>query len=81
MTSASPVPGAALDLLPAGRLPGEFSWAAADTRIARALAARRGRRRRGGQVVTPRVRELVTGLLRAWDGRPPGRAGPGPMKR
>jgi len=73
MTSGSPVPGAALDMLPDAQLPEEFSWAAGDSRIAAALAgAVAAIEDAVVEVVTPPVRELVAGRLRGWDGRPLG---------
>ena len=73
MTSASPVPGASLDMLPDAQLPAEFSWAAGDSRIAATLAgAAAAVEDAAAQVVTPPVRELVAGRLRSWDGRPLG---------
>jgi alkylhydroperoxidase/carboxymuconolactone decarboxylase family protein YurZ len=73
MTSASPVPGASLDMLPDAQLPEEFSWAAGDSRIAAALAgAAAAVEDAAAQVVTPPVRELVAGQLRSWDGLPLG---------
>jgi len=77
MTSGSPAPGAALDMLPDARLPEELSWAAGDSRIAAALAgAAAAIEDSAAEVVMPPVRELVAGRLRGWDGRPlgPGRA-------
>jgi AhpD family alkylhydroperoxidase len=73
MTSATATPGDSLDLLPQAQLPGEFSWAAGHSGIAGALAgAAAAAEDAAAQVVTPPVRELVTGRLRNWDGRPPG---------
>jgi hypothetical protein len=73
MTSASPDPGASLEMLPDAQLPEEFSWAAGNSRIAAALAgAAAAIDEAAATVVTPPVRELVTGLLRSWDGLPPG---------
>lgn len=71
MTSASPVPGASLEPLPEAKLPEEFSWAAGDSRIAATLAgAVAAVEDAAAQVVTTPVRDLVTGRLRTWDGRP-----------
>jgi len=73
MVSARPVPGASLELLPDAPLPGEFSWAAGDSRIAAALGgAAAAIEEAAAQVVTPPVRELVAGRLRSWDGVAPG---------
>jgi len=73
MTSATPVPGDSLELLPDAPLPGEFSWAARDSRIAAALGgAAAAIEEAAAQVITPPVRELVAARLRTWDGRPPG---------
>jgi alkylhydroperoxidase/carboxymuconolactone decarboxylase family protein YurZ len=73
MVSPRPVPGDSLELLPAGTLPGELSWAARDARIAAAFgAAAAAIEEAADGVVTPPVRELVAGRLRSWDGRPPG---------
>lgn len=73
MTSAKAVPGAALDLLSAAELPAEFSWAAGDSRIAATLAgAAAAIEEAAAGVITPPVRELVTGRLGSWDGQPPG---------
>ncbi len=82
MTTPRPVPGASLEFLPDAALPAEFSWAARDSRIAAALGgAAAAIEEAAAQVVTPPVRELVAGRLRTWDGLPPARAGPGPMRR
>ena len=73
MTSANAVPGASLDPLPDARLPEEFSWAAGDSRIAATLAGAAALvEDAAAQVVTTPVRELVTGRLRTWKGRPLG---------
>jgi alkylhydroperoxidase family enzyme len=73
MTSSKPVPGDSLELLPDAPLPGEFSWAAGDSRIAAALGgAAAAIEEAAAQVVTPAVRDLLAGRLGAWDGRPPG---------
>jgi alkylhydroperoxidase/carboxymuconolactone decarboxylase family protein YurZ len=72
MTSASPVPGASLDALPDAQLPEEFSWAAGDPRIAGTLAGAAAAIEDAAQVIPMPVRELVTGRLRTWDGRPLG---------
>jgi AhpD family alkylhydroperoxidase len=73
MVSGTPVPGAALDLLPEAPLPGEFVWAAGESRVATALArAAAAIEQAGEQVVPARIREFVTEKLSQWDGRPPG---------
>jgi alkylhydroperoxidase family enzyme len=73
MTSAKPVPGDSLELLPDAPLPDEFSWAAGDSRIAAALGgAVAAIEEAAAEVVTSPVRELVTSRLGAWDGRPQG---------
>jgi Carboxymuconolactone decarboxylase family len=73
MTTTSPVPGASLELLPDAHLPGEFSWAAGDARIAATLAgAAAAVQDAAAKVVTPPVRELVADRLRTWDGQPQG---------
>jgi hypothetical protein len=77
MTSASPAPGASLELLPDAQLPTEFSWAAGDSRIAAALAGAAAAIDAAAldgttPVVTAPVRELVTGRLGSWDGQSPG---------
>jgi hypothetical protein len=77
MTTTSPVPGASLELLPDAQLPGEFSWAAGDARIAATLAgAAAAVEDAAAKVVTPPVRELVADRLRTWDGQPQGSKGP-----
>ena len=73
MTSAKAVPGDSLELLPAAPLPAEFSWAAADSRIAAALGgAAAAIEEAAADVITQPVRDLVTGRLNSWDGRQPG---------
>jgi hypothetical protein len=73
MTTTSPVPGASLELLPDAKLPGEFSWAAGDPRIAATLAgAAAAVEDAAARVVTPPVRELIADRLRTWDGQPQG---------
>jgi alkylhydroperoxidase/carboxymuconolactone decarboxylase family protein YurZ len=70
MTSAKAVPGASLDLLPDAKLPDEFSWAAGDSRIAKALAgAAAAIDEAAAPAVTPPVRELLAARLGGWDGR------------
>jgi AhpD family alkylhydroperoxidase len=71
------VPGAGLDVLPAGAegdlTDGERAWTGGAPHFAAALAAAvalvEGAGRRS---VPPAVRDLVTARLAAWDGRPPG---------
>jgi alkylhydroperoxidase family enzyme len=73
MTSAKAAPGDSLELVPDAPLPAEFSWAAGDPRIAAALGgAAAAIEEAAAGVVTQPVRELVTGRLDAWDGRPQG---------
>ena len=66
MTTTSPVPGASLELLPDAQLPGEFSWAAGDARIAATLAGA------AAAVEDAAAKELVADRLRTWDGQPQG---------
>jgi alkylhydroperoxidase family enzyme len=73
MTSPAPVPGASLDLLPDAPLPDDFSWAAGDARIAKALAgAAAAVEEAAAELVAKPVRELVAARLGTWDGRPQG---------
>jgi AhpD family alkylhydroperoxidase len=73
MTAPSPVPGAALDLLPAAPLPAEFSWAAGQPHVATALArAAAAIDAIGGQVIPEPARALVLDRLAGWDGRAQG---------
>ena len=77
MVAPSPVPGAALDLLPDAPLPAEFSWAAGTPPVAAAFArAAAAIDAAGNRAVPPRVRELLLGMLNGWNGQPmgPGRA-------
>jgi alkylhydroperoxidase family enzyme len=65
--------GTALGLLPEAPLPDEFSWAAAQPRVAEALARSAAAiDAAAAPVVRPAVRELVAQELAAWDGRPAG---------
>lgn len=66
-------PGASLGLLPAAALPEDLSWAAADPCVAGALARGAAAIEAAGRRSVPEpVRELVTGRLAEWDGRPVG---------
>ncbi|GGP92395.1 carboxymuconolactone decarboxylase family protein [Streptomyces melanogenes] len=69
-----PAPGRSLDLLPAAALPVDLAWAAdGPAHIARAFAQAAAVIDAAGERSVPdRVRELVLGALRVWDGAPPG---------
>jgi hypothetical protein len=73
MVAPSPVPGASLDLLPDASLPAEYSWAAAESPVAAALArAAAAVDGAGSRTIPEPVRELVLERLRDWDGKPQG---------
>jgi AhpD family alkylhydroperoxidase len=73
MVSASPAPGAALDLLPDAPLPAGFSWAAGAPHVAAAFGrAAAVIEEAGERAVPPRVREFVLDALDGWNGQPPG---------
>ncbi|MFE4515794.1 carboxymuconolactone decarboxylase family protein [Kitasatospora sp. NPDC056783] len=70
---AASAPGTSLSLLPAAPLPPDLDWAAADPRIADALA--RGTaavERVGTELVPDPVREAVAAETARWDGTDPG---------
>ncbi|WP_412543677.1 carboxymuconolactone decarboxylase family protein [Longispora sp. K20-0274] len=66
-------PGAALDLLPAAKLPDDLRWAADRPTVAEAFARGAAAIEAAGEHAVPdRVRELVLNRLAAWDGTPLG---------
>jgi AhpD family alkylhydroperoxidase len=66
-------PATSLSLLPAAPLPPDLGWAAADPRIAEALARSTAAVEQVADAVVPeRVRALVDAELARWDGRDPG---------
>ncbi|MFE7558250.1 carboxymuconolactone decarboxylase family protein [Kitasatospora sp. NPDC057500] len=66
-------PGASLSLLPPAPLPPDLEWAAADPRIADALArATAAVDRVGAELVPEPVRAVVAAEVARWDGRDPG---------
>ncbi|WP_431682721.1 carboxymuconolactone decarboxylase [Kitasatospora sp. KL5] len=70
---ATTAPGTSLSLLPAAPLPPDLDWAAADPRIADALARSTAAVDRvGTELVPARVRELVAAETARWDGTDPG---------
>ncbi|KDN82390.1 hypothetical protein KCH_58970 [Kitasatospora cheerisanensis KCTC 2395] len=70
---AATAPGASLSLLPPAPLPADLDWAAADPRIAEALARSTAAVERVGAALLPEaVRAAVAGALSRWDGADPG---------
>ncbi|MFD8594398.1 carboxymuconolactone decarboxylase [Kitasatospora sp. NPDC059646] len=70
---AGTAPGTSLSLLPPAPLPADLDWAAADPRIADALARSTAAVERVGEGLLPAgVREAVAGALSRWDGADPG---------
>ncbi|RAJ45436.1 AhpD family alkylhydroperoxidase [Kitasatospora sp. SolWspMP-SS2h] len=70
---ADAAPGASLSLLPPAPLPPDLAWAAADPRIADALARSAAAVDRVGTALLPaRVRAVVAEALARWDGADPG---------
>lgn len=68
-TERSIVPGRGLDLLPPAPLPEDLDWARPNPRIADALARWSAAvDREASQVISPEVRQLVSGSLDAWQG-------------
>ncbi|WP_051467884.1 carboxymuconolactone decarboxylase family protein [Actinomadura oligospora] len=66
-------PGRSLRLLPEAVLPADMAWAAGSPPVADAFARAAAAIDAAGRRAVPRpVRDLVTGVLDEWDGRPPG---------
>jgi AhpD family alkylhydroperoxidase len=65
--------GTALQFLPGGDVPAEMAWAAPSPTICRAFAGwATAVDRRGAEILSQRVRTLVTDFLQAWSGEFPG---------
>ncbi|WP_284574547.1 carboxymuconolactone decarboxylase family protein [Streptomyces sp. 2P-4] len=70
---AGPLPGAALELLPAAPLPADLAWAAGSPSVAGAFARAAAAVEAGGaRALSPDARELVRARLAAADGTAPG---------
>ncbi|MBL6955279.1 MAG: carboxymuconolactone decarboxylase family protein [Chlorobium phaeobacteroides] len=66
-------PCASLELLPRATLPGDLGWASASACIAHAYAAFSGTVERAGEkVLTEQVRESISKVVKAWNGKDPG---------